>query len=186
MDTSAVSLKFALDALFAKHGLSFTKVRGQGYDGASNMSGKFNGLKALILSDNDSTFCIYCFTHQLQLVVVAVAKKHEGIKDFFDLLALVVTVVNSYCERKNMLRESHKERIQEEIGNNEIETEKGLNQEISLVRAGDTRWNSHLKTTVSLIALFPEVIQVFEYVEDDGDNGASWLQARDLFILKDI
>ncbi|XP_024969580.1 uncharacterized protein LOC112508947 [Cynara cardunculus var. scolymus] len=79
-----------------------------------------------------------------------------------------------------MLRESHKKRIQEEIGNNEIETGKGLNQEISLVRAGDTRWNSHLKTIVSLIALFPEVIQVLEYVEDDGDNGASRLQAKGL------
>ncbi|XP_024966044.1 zinc finger MYM-type protein 1-like [Cynara cardunculus var. scolymus] len=151
MDTSAISLKSALDALFAKHGLSFTKVRGQGYDGASNMS-----------------------------VVVAVAKKHEGIKDFFYLIALVVTVVNSSCKRKDMIRESHKERIQEEIGNNEIETGKGLNQEISLVRAGDTRWNSHLKTIVSLIALFPEVIQVLKYVEDDGDNGASRLQARGL------
>ncbi|XP_024976271.1 zinc finger MYM-type protein 1-like [Cynara cardunculus var. scolymus] len=144
------------------------------------MSGKFNGLKALILSDNDSAFYIHCFTHQLQLVVVAVAKKHEGIKDFFDLLALVVTVVNSSCKRKDMIRKSHKERIQEEIGNDEIETGKGLNQEISLVRAGDTRWNSHLKTIVSLIALFPEVIQVLEYVEDDGDNGASRLQARGL------
>ncbi|XP_024965765.1 uncharacterized protein LOC112505962 [Cynara cardunculus var. scolymus] len=120
------------------------------------MSGKFNGLKALILSDNNSTFYIHCFAHQLQLVVVAVAKKHEDIKDFFDLLASVVTVVNSSCKRKDMLRESHKERIQEEIGNNEIETDKGLNQEISLVRAGDTRWNPHLKTIVSLMALFPE------------------------------
>ncbi|XP_024969582.1 zinc finger MYM-type protein 1-like [Cynara cardunculus var. scolymus] len=45
MDTSAVSLKSALDALFAKYGLSFTKVRGQGYDDASNMSvpGKMSG-----------------------------------------------------------------------------------------------------------------------------------------------
>ncbi|XP_024979792.1 zinc finger MYM-type protein 1-like [Cynara cardunculus var. scolymus] len=177
MDTSVVSLKSALDALFAKHGLSFTKVRGQGYDSASNMSGKFNGLKTLILSDNDSTFYIHCFAHQFQLVVVAVAKKHKGIKDFFDLIALVV---NSYCKRKDMIRESHKKRIQEEIGNNEIETGKGLNQEISLVQAGDTRWNFHLKAIVSLIALFPEVIQVLEYVEDDGDNGASRLQARGL------
>ncbi|KAI3746066.1 hypothetical protein L6452_08485 [Arctium lappa] len=180
MDTSALSLKSALDALFAKHGLSFTKVRGQGYDGASNMSGKFNGLKALILNDNESAFYIHCFAHQLQLVVVAVAKKHDGVKDFFDLLALVVTVVNSSCKRKDMLRESHKDRIQEEIGNEEIVTGKGLNQEISLIRAGDTRWNSHLKTITSLISLFPEVKMVLEYVEDDGDNGASRLQASGL------
>ncbi|XP_024962821.1 uncharacterized protein LOC112503001 [Cynara cardunculus var. scolymus] len=72
---SALSLKSALVALFAKHGLSFTKVRGQDYDDARNMSGKFNGLKALILSDNDSAFYIHSFAHQLQLVVVAVARK---------------------------------------------------------------------------------------------------------------
>ena len=102
------------------------------------MSGKFNGLKALILSDNDSAFYVHCFAHQLQLVVVAVAKKHDGVRDFFDLLALVVTVVNSSCQQKGMLRESHKDKIQEQIGNDEIETGKGLNQEISLIRAEDT------------------------------------------------
>ncbi|KAJ9566886.1 hypothetical protein OSB04_002852 [Centaurea solstitialis] len=181
-----LSLKAALDALFAKHGLSFTKVRGQGYDGASNMSGKFNGLKALILSDNESAFYVHCFAHQLQLVVVAVAKKHDGVRDFFDLLALVVTVVNSSCKRKDMLRESHKDRIQEQIGNDEIVTGKGLNQDISLIRAGDTRWNSHLKTIMSLIALFPDVIKVFEYVEDDRDNGATRLQASDQDIFEAV
>ncbi|KAJ9539257.1 hypothetical protein OSB04_031990 [Centaurea solstitialis] len=179
MDTSALNLKATLDALFAKHGLSFTKVRGQGYDGASNMSGRFNKLKALILSDNESAFYVHCFAH-LQLVVVAVSKKHDGVRDFFDLLALVVTMVNSSCKRKYMLRESHKDRIQEQIGNKEIVTGKGLNQEISLIRAEDTRWNSHLKIITSLIALFLDVIKVFEYVEDDGDNGATRLQASEL------
>ena len=141
------------------------------------MSGKFNGLKALILSDNESAFYVHCFAHQLQLVIVAVAKKHDGVKDFFDLLALMVTVVNSSCKRKDMIRESHKDRIQVEIGNEEIVTGKGLNQEISLVQAGDTRWNSHHKTIMSLIALFPEVVKVLEYVQEDGDNAATRLQA---------
>ncbi|KAJ9545337.1 hypothetical protein OSB04_025044 [Centaurea solstitialis] len=177
IDTSALSLKSSIDAFFAKHGLSLAQVRGHGYDGASNMSGKFNGLKALILSENESAFYLHCFAHQLQLVIVAVAKKHDGVKDFFDLLALVVTVVNSSCKRKDMIRESHKDRIQEEIGNDEIVTSKGLNQEISLVRAGDTRWNSHHRTIMSLIALFPEVVKVLEYVQEDGDNVATRLQA---------
>ncbi|XP_039135708.1 uncharacterized protein LOC120273127 [Dioscorea cayenensis subsp. rotundata] len=36
-DTSAISLKNAIDCLFAKHKLSLSRLRGQGYDGASNM-----------------------------------------------------------------------------------------------------------------------------------------------------
>ncbi|XP_042415339.1 uncharacterized protein LOC122004531 [Zingiber officinale] len=42
----------AIDALFVKHGLSLSRLRGQGYDGASNMRGKFTGLKSLILQEN--------------------------------------------------------------------------------------------------------------------------------------
>ncbi|KAH7673951.1 Ribonuclease H-like protein [Dioscorea alata] len=51
-DTSSISLKNAIDCLFAKHGLSLSRLRGQGYDGASNMRDEFNGLKALILREN--------------------------------------------------------------------------------------------------------------------------------------
>ncbi|XP_039145998.1 zinc finger MYM-type protein 1-like [Dioscorea cayenensis subsp. rotundata] len=79
-DTSAFSLKVTLDELFARHGLSISKLRGQGYDGASNMRGEFNGLKTLILKENPFAFYIHCFAHQLQLVVVSVAKgkgKHQ-------------------------------------------------------------------------------------------------------------
>ncbi|XP_042432732.1 uncharacterized protein LOC122019319 [Zingiber officinale] len=51
-DTSSRSLKDAIDALFVKHGLSLSRLRGQGYNGASNMLGEFNGLKSLILQEN--------------------------------------------------------------------------------------------------------------------------------------
>ncbi|XP_042386946.1 uncharacterized protein LOC121978711 [Zingiber officinale] len=53
-DTSAISLKKAIDELFVKHKLSLSRLRGQGYDGASNMRGEYNGLKALILKENSS------------------------------------------------------------------------------------------------------------------------------------
>ena len=46
-DTTASSLKSAIDELFCKHELSISSICGQGYDGASNMSGEFNGLKSL-------------------------------------------------------------------------------------------------------------------------------------------
>ncbi|KAL7589555.1 hypothetical protein Lser_V15G40695 [Lactuca serriola] len=54
-------------------------------------------------------------------------------------LALVVNVVCASCKRKDIIRDSYKERVQKEIGNGEIETGRGLNQETSLVRVGDTR-----------------------------------------------
>ncbi|XP_004292906.1 PREDICTED: uncharacterized protein LOC101296462 [Fragaria vesca subsp. vesca] len=51
-DTTSASLKAAIDQFFSENGLSISSLRGQGYDGVSNMRGEFNGLKALILKDN--------------------------------------------------------------------------------------------------------------------------------------
>ncbi|XP_042423076.1 zinc finger MYM-type protein 1-like [Zingiber officinale] len=75
--TTTACLKEAIDSLFAKYGLSVARLRGQGYDGASNMSGEFNGLKSLIMKENPYALYVHCFAHQLQLVVVAVAQANQ-------------------------------------------------------------------------------------------------------------
>ena len=82
-DTTAANLKSCIDSLFAKLKLSLKQVRGPGYDGASNMRGAFNGLQSLIMRENNSVYYVHFFAHQLQLVVVAVARKHTGIAEFF-------------------------------------------------------------------------------------------------------
>ncbi|KAL9665259.1 hypothetical protein QQ045_020674 [Rhodiola kirilowii] len=79
-ETSAICLKEGIDSFFAKYGLSLSRVRGQGYDGASNMRSEFNGLKALILKENPSAWYVHCFAHQLQLVIVAVCKLEHARK----------------------------------------------------------------------------------------------------------
>ena len=55
------------------------------------------------------------------------------------MLSLVMNVVCASCQRKYIMRECFKKRVQEGISNNEIETGRGLNQELSLIRAVDTR-----------------------------------------------
>ncbi len=82
-ETTSMYLKSAIDDLFAEHKLSLKQVRGQGYDGASNMRGEFNGLQSLIMRENSSAYYVHCFAHQLQLVVVTIVKKHKGIRNFF-------------------------------------------------------------------------------------------------------
>ncbi|XP_059311469.1 uncharacterized protein LOC132063048 [Lycium ferocissimum] len=53
-DTSARSLKEAIYSFLSDHSLSPSQIRGQGYDGASNMQGELNGLKTLILNETPS------------------------------------------------------------------------------------------------------------------------------------
>jgi hypothetical protein len=83
-DTTSDALKQALlSVLHDKYNLSITRLRGQGYDGASNMRGEFNGLQKRILDDNPYAFYVHCFAHQLQLVVVSVASCCSSVHDFF-------------------------------------------------------------------------------------------------------
>ncbi|KAI5680426.1 hypothetical protein M9H77_01653 [Catharanthus roseus] len=78
-DTSARTLKNSIDDFFAINGLSISQLRGQDYDGASNMRGELNGLKQKILDENKYAYYIHCFAHQLQLVLVATSKKNAHV-----------------------------------------------------------------------------------------------------------
>ncbi|KAG2557459.1 hypothetical protein PVAP13_8NG211002 [Panicum virgatum] len=169
-ETSGSCLKSNIDNLFA-----------------NNMRGEFNGLRALIVKENNSAHYIHCFAHQLQLVIVAVAKKNDDASDFFDMISLLLTVAGASCKRKYMVREKQQERVRKAIGSGQLHSGTGLNQEQSLQRAGDTRWGSHYKTLKNLSNLFPEIIEVLQYVEKEGPNDAKRRQARGLLdYLKDF
>ena len=56
-------LKF-LDAV----GIDIANCRGQSYDNASNMSGKYNGMQAIIRQKNPLAVCVPCAAHSLNLV----------------------------------------------------------------------------------------------------------------------
>ena len=75
------------------------------------MRGEFNGLRALIMKGNGSAYYVHCFAHQLQLVIVAVAKKNDDISDFFDMISLLLNVAGASCKRKDMIRQSQQDRV---------------------------------------------------------------------------
>lgn len=82
-DTTARLLKEAIYSFLSDHSLSPSQIRGEGYDGASKMQGELNSLKAWILNETSSAYCIDCFAHQLLLTLVALAKKDSNVDNFF-------------------------------------------------------------------------------------------------------
>ncbi|XP_049345390.1 uncharacterized protein LOC125809877 [Solanum verrucosum] len=146
------------------HSLSPSQIRGQGYDGASNMQGHLNGLKTLILNETPSAYCIHCFVHQLQLtLVVALAKKDSNVDEFFCLVTNVLNIVGTSFKRRNLLRKHQAEQLEELLISGEVHTGRRSNQERGLQRPGDTRWGSHYRTLDNIIFLFPSVIHVLEF-----------------------
>ncbi|XP_016199774.1 zinc finger MYM-type protein 1-like [Arachis ipaensis] len=169
-NANTLSLKLALESLLETYNLSLSRIRGQGYDGAGNMQGEFNGLKTFILKENSYAFYVHCFAHQLQLALVMVAKKQVEIALFFNLLTNLCNVVGAFCKQREILRDSQMIKTIEALQSGKISSGHGLNQEMALKRAGDTRWGSHYGTILRLISLFPSVVNVLKYAEEDGNN----------------
>jgi hypothetical protein len=132
------------------------------------MQGELNGLKTVVLNENSSAYYVHCFTHQLQLILVVVAKNHIQIATFLSLLNRVFNVVGTSCKRRDIFCEKWTAEVVEALQNNEISIGRDLNQEINLKRSGDTRWSSHYGTIISLILMFSSIINVVEDIVKDG------------------
>ncbi|KAL6518995.1 hypothetical protein OROHE_017419 [Orobanche hederae] len=171
-DTSSLTIKTKIQSLLMFQSLSWSRVRGQGYDGASNMQGSINGLKALILKESPCAYYIHCFAHQLQLTLIAVAKKNKFCGWLFDMLAILLNLVGGSPKRIVVLRKKQAEHLLEALESGECESGKGLNQELGLSRPGDTRWSSHFKTISNVLALYPSIIDVLDAIRKiDGSDG---------------
>ncbi|XP_074327092.1 uncharacterized protein LOC141665033 [Apium graveolens] len=78
-DTISLTIKKKISDVLTRNNLSIHNMRGQGYDGASNMQGAFNGLQALFLKDCPYAYYVHCFAHRLQLALVGAAEKQDSI-----------------------------------------------------------------------------------------------------------
>ncbi|XP_062206140.1 uncharacterized protein LOC133908020 [Phragmites australis] len=166
-DTTSSTLKTAIGNLLMDHQLSFSMVRGQGYDGASNMKGHINGLKKLIMDESPSAYYVHCFAHQLQLTLVVVAKESGDCQWFFQQLSYLLNVLGNSCKKIKMLRVAQAESIIESLELGELESGQGLNQEMGLGRPGDTRWGSHYKTILHIIALYQPIRKTLIKIGED-------------------
>ncbi|XP_062118895.1 uncharacterized protein LOC133832590 [Humulus lupulus] len=182
-NTTAISLKIAIDKLFSKHGLGISRLRGQGYDGASNMSGEFNGLRSIIMKENECVFFVHCFAHQLQLALMGVAKKHDLIGTFLTVVSNVVNIVGASSKRRGILREKQAQKVIEALKSGQLSSGKGLNQENGIKRPCDTRWGSHFGTLVSFTIMFSSILDVLEEITNDSLNSD---QKYEAFIMLQV
>ncbi|XP_059306281.1 uncharacterized protein LOC132057681 [Lycium ferocissimum] len=151
-NTSALCLKEAIVNYLAQHSLSLSNIRGQCYDGASNMQGRLSGLKILIQQESRSAHAIHCFAHQLQLTLVGVSKKCLPVGELVLLVSNVLNVVGGSFKRMDELRESQAEKVQEALDMGEVESGKGLNRKLGLARAVirvGVHTTNHLRTSTS-------------------------------------
>ncbi|XP_074315003.1 uncharacterized protein LOC141651180 [Silene latifolia] len=176
-NTSAMTLKKEIFEVLSHYSFDMENLRGQGYDGASNMRGKWNGLQAVVIRECPYAYYVHCFAHRLQLALVAAAKEVIPVCQFFSKLSFVINVVLAPYKRVDELRNAYSREIEMLIEDGELETGVGLNQMSNLQRPGDTRWSSHLRSISSLIKLFTSSCSVLYKLFYEGETSAERAQA---------
>ncbi|XP_045204590.2 52 kDa repressor of the inhibitor of the protein kinase-like [Mercenaria mercenaria] len=143
-------------------GLDVLKLRAQCYDGANNMSGKYNGVQALIRERAPLAHYVHCKSHCLNLALVHSSK-----------LQCVRTMMKTVQDIAFAFQYSAK-RLQafaDELAN-DANTREQLDGRHKLKTLCETRWMSRADALTTFKNAFPVIIHALETLGEDNDDKA--------------
>ncbi|CAM8941219.1 unnamed protein product [Rhodiola kirilowii] len=114
-DTTSANLKKHICEVLSTNKLQVQNIRGQGYDGASNMRGQFHGLKTLFLMTALMPIMFIALLIRLQLALNACARDVPDMQLFFQMLSSIVAFVGSSSKRTNLLKDIQEAEIAESL-----------------------------------------------------------------------
>nr|XP_016442918.1 PREDICTED: uncharacterized protein LOC107768311 [Nicotiana tabacum] len=94
----------------------------------------------------------------------AISRKCDDVQEPLLVVSDILNMVGSSFKHRDKLRESQADEIEEALRKGELETGRGLNQELGLARAGDTRWGSHYKSFNNFILMFGPITDVLDAI----------------------
>ncbi|ODM90673.1 Zinc finger MYM-type protein 1 [Orchesella cincta] len=149
--TGEVLEKIIVDGL-QRFGFSLSDLRGQCYDGASNMSGKFNGVQARLLKLQPKAIYVHCLSHSLNLALQSVASKHPFFRDLLSCVHEVGTILHGSPKR---------------MGEFESKLENTSSNFIKPRPLCPTRWTVRVKSIEGLLNTYDASLQ---FLEDLGNS----------------
>ncbi len=90
---------------FLRLNISLAKVRGQCYNGASNMSGRRSGLAKKIMDEQPLAFYTHCYGHSLNLAVSDLIKNSSTMKRVLDIAYEITKLVKYSPRRESFFRD---------------------------------------------------------------------------------
>lgn len=132
-------------------GIDTTFLIGQGYDGASNMSGKYKGVQALVRKDYPKAIYVHCAAHSLNLAV----SNASNIKPIRNCLGLIEKMYDFFNKpKRNHILLSCIEKSNEDPNAK------------SLKRLCATRWIQRYDAVTDFVELFPYVTEALDIISN--------------------
>ncbi|XP_053398293.1 zinc finger MYM-type protein 1-like [Mercenaria mercenaria] len=144
-------------------GVDLDKMRGQGYDGASNMSGIYRGVQARIRAQYPEAIYTHCKAHCLNLAIIH-ACKIGYIRNMMDIVQTVAFAFNYSAKRLLTFKETLEA---DDVSRANMEERKRLQ---SLC---ETRWAARADALHTFLCAYRTVVTSLEQLADDGDTKAS-------------
>jgi hypothetical protein len=166
-DLSAAGLASAIVTALQQLGVNLEHCIGQCYDGASVMSGCYNGVQ-MKFQELIRHACMYvhCHAHKVNLVLVDTCQSISAASDLFGLLEAVHTFLTASTVRHDVFVKVQRDR------NITV---------LELPKQSDTRWPSKHKGVRTFVDRFSEICATLEQLSVDG-KPKERIEARGLLL----
>ena len=133
LGTKAVNLFQLIKMTLQSCNITYEKLFGQAYDGASNMSGCYNRLQALIKQEvGEKAVFVHCYAHVLNLVLSDCASVALNAANLFSYLESMYPLFTKCAEIEKVFRNAQEDRNLRYISLKRINTVRWNSRELSL------------------------------------------------------
>ncbi|XP_066947126.1 uncharacterized protein [Macrobrachium rosenbergii] len=147
----------ALFQFLEGHNIDLKDCRGQSYDNAANMSGKYKGMQALIKDKNPLSEFVPCFGHSPNLVGRAAVNTCSAAIHYFDFVQQIYMFFTASTARYATLKEKLTR------ADKQLYVPKRLNE---------TRWSCRADATNAIVHGYREMREVLYDIMTDEENKA--------------
>ena len=159
--TTADALLSLIKSSLTAFNLPFSGIRGQGYDDASNMSGRNSGFQSKVASENDMALYLYCFGHQLNLVVQDSLVALPEVAIALERMNGVVTFIRNSPKKMGRFKEIL------EVSEQENEASNFTYDNLSKRPLCLTRWVMRLPAVDAFLSHYSSIIDFLVDIKED-------------------
>lgn len=149
-----------------KFGVDMSTLRGQGYDGAASMSGKFNGVQAHIQELYPTAVYVHCAAHSLNLAVSSSCEV-PPIRNTISTIGRLYEFFNT-PKRQSVLKQT-------------LDEAKVSSSHEKLKRLCATRWTERYNSVAVVVELYDGIVMALETISEwpdrDSANAANQLNS---------
>ena len=154
---TGVAMANALLEFLESHNIDIKDCRGQSYDNAANMSGKYRGMQALIKEKNPLSEFVPCCGHSLNLVGKTAANTCSAALHYFDFVQQLYVFFTARTSRYATLKDK---------------LVKADKQVYVPKRLSETRWSCRADATKAIVHGYSEIREALYDILTDEENKA--------------